>query len=205
MNSNGCLVLSEHMTGVNAKIKGLFNRLLITDIALSQANFESVRRDEWPSGVERIFKLALWQAKRIEYLEKFWQVRLERLRLFKIISDEVGNTSSRFIALALAGLSIGASYIVWDQGGLFHPSTLALIATAWYLGWLTRKPEYSFGMDAIVRQGFGGSWVPFSSLRYYDSVAQQYGGCKAQIQIYILQGMGLVLGGPGQQRPRQGE
>ncbi|MGE0851867.1 MAG: hypothetical protein AB7O44_19950 [Hyphomicrobiaceae bacterium] len=186
VNANSCQVLSNHMNKVSAKIKGIYIKLLITDITLSQNTLESIKSEDWPWKVERVFRLALWVAKRVEYLEQFWQLQLERLRLFETVSDFIGNFVSWFLTFLLIGGAIGASYLLYGSSDLAHSGILLLVVAAWYFGRVTRKPEYSFGMDDIVRQGFEGDWSPFSTVKFYDNIAQQFRSSKGDIRINKL-------------------
>jgi hypothetical protein len=207
-NAFSCQVLARHLTRVSAKIIGLFKKLLDTDINLSQMNVAKVSKVNWPQRVTIVFKLALWEGRRIEYLEKFWQLRFERMRLFELVSDEVGNMSSRLIAVAVIATAIGTSYLIWDRLAIFHMETLALVIAVWYLGRLTRKPKYSFDMDAIRHQFSavkyeagqtgdtdGASEGELIDLHYYGRVGQQFGGSKATIRNSMVEGIFPAGGG----------
>ena len=179
VNANSCQVLSNHMTKISARIRGISNKLLNIDITLSQNNLESIKHEDWPSKVERAFKLALWEPKRIGSMERFWQLQLERLRRFEVLSDAAGNWLSRALAAGLVGVALAWIYL--QHGGLaLHAGTVVLTLGAWYFGQLTRRRQYSFGMDEIVQQGFERNWSPFSSMRYYHNIAQQFRSSKGE-------------------------
>jgi hypothetical protein len=185
VNASSCQVLSNHMTRTCAKIKGISNKLLNIDITLSQNNLESIKHEDWPSKIEQIFKLALWEPKRIEAMERFWQLQLERLRRFEALSDAIGNWLSRGLAAGLVGATLAWIY-VQNGGFVLHAGTLAMMLGAWYFGRLTRRRQYSFGMDEIVQQGFERNWIPFGSVRYYHNIAQQFRSSKGEIRMYKL-------------------
>jgi hypothetical protein len=199
-NANSCQVLSNHMNQVSAKIKGIYTKLLITDIALSQNTLESIKSEDWPSKAERVFRLALWVAKRVEYLERFWQLQLERLRVFEVVSDTVGNMTSRMLTNFLVGLAICVSYLLHGRSSVASVGIVILIGTAWYLGRVARRPEYSFGMDDIVRQGFEGDWSPFNTVKYYDNIAQQFRSSMGDMRINRLRDVFTASAPPNPQK-----
>jgi hypothetical protein len=56
----------------------------------------------------------------------------------------------------------------------------------WYYGAISRQDHYSFSMGDIVAQGFESSWGTFSTLGYYEEVAEQYKRGNGAIQIQQL-------------------
>jgi hypothetical protein len=195
VNESSCQILARVMTSVHADIVALFNKLIKDDITTSQVNFEDVSRQDWVENAKKVFRAALWEAKRMEYLERFWQLRLERLRLFEIVGNEIGNLTSRAVAVAILAVSL------WLAPNLWHPVTVAIAVGIWYIGWTTRKQEYGFDMDRIEHQGFQKAWKPFCDLGYYEKIAQEYGDSKNQIRTFSMQNV-FGAGSPsGQKRP----
>lgn len=186
VNANSCQVLSNHMNKISGRIKAIYLKLLITDITLSQNDLESIKGEDWPAKVERVFRLGLWVPTRVEYLERFWQLQLERLRLFEIVSDAIGNFTSRSVTVGVIGGAVVTSHYVSGGWDIVLPGLVILALAAWHFGRVTRRPEYSFGMDDIVAQGFERDWSPFSSVRYYDNIAQQFRSSKGDIRINKL-------------------
>jgi hypothetical protein len=197
VNESSCQILANHMTRVNSDIRALFNKLM-SDITSSQANLQDVSHPEWAEKAKRVFKAALWEARRIESLEHFWQLRLEKLRLFEIAGNEIGNWLSRAIAVALVAVALLLAPVVW------HPATAAIAAAIWWIGRTTRRREYGFDMRRIVAQGFQETWEPFCKLGYYDKIAQEYGDCKNQIRTTLVKDV-FGTGSPGGQRRSRGE
>lgn len=197
-NRASCKSLVQHMVKLNGRIRANFTKLLGTDVENSEKHFKSIRQDDWPVKAKRLFKLGLWQAKRIEYLEKFWQVQLERLRVFELWSDAAGNSSSRVLAVAMAvgaalagtwsfGMATWGSVLEGEFLGIF--GVVALVA--WHFGRLSRKDDFSFAMKDIVKQGFK-EWDPFSTLRYYEKIAGQYESGKGAFQIDRLKDLAVT-------------
>lgn len=186
VNANSCQVLSNHMNRISGKIKAIYTKLLITDITLSQNDLESIKSEDWPAKVERVFRLGLWMPNRVECLERFWQLQLERLRLFENVSDAIGNFTSWLVTAGVIGSAIVATYYVSGSWDIIQPGLVILAGAAVYFGRVTRRSEYSFGMDDIVRQGFERDWTPFSSVKYHANIAQQFRSSKGDIRINKL-------------------
>lgn len=83
-----------------------------------------------------------------------------------------------------------------------HAGAALLFVGAWYFGWLTRRSEYSFGMQEIVKQGIARKWSPFSSMRHYQNIAKQFRGSKGEIRMYKLRD--LFPGSTGSRPERHG-
>jgi hypothetical protein len=188
-NTGSCRTLNAIMTNINSKIRSLYNRLL-KDIRLSQAAFENITNNEWPSRVEKVFKLAIWQGKRIEYLERFWQIQFEKLRVFQLVSSLGGNMLSYFVSALIVTIAFIITLLVPGNGRVIGIDLAIFIFAAWYFGYLTRKSEYSFSIDTIVKQGLEKNWISFNS-QYYNGIGQQMRSDKDEIRTAKL-GEGLA-------------
>jgi hypothetical protein len=180
--------LVQRMVKLNARIRANFMKLLDADISKSQRDMKIIFRPDWPYRAKRLFKLALWQAKRIEALEKFWQIQLERIRVFDLWSNAAGNISSHLLAAGIPTLAAIAGVqtfqlrssslpCVWEFAGIFGAAAFV----GWYFGRLSRRREYSFGMNDIAKQGIG-EWDSFATVRYYEKIAAEYESGKGAFQ-----------------------
>lgn len=188
-NEASCDRIITVLTGLNSNIARLFNKLNFTDIAASQADFNMVSDDLWPGQTERVFKLSLWTARRIEHLERFWQIQLERLRVFELISDRLGNYSSIgvWLLFQIVALGVDAGRVYLDEWTSWLPALMLFLVFAlasWWIGLLSRQDRFSFGIGDIRRQGFD-AWAAFGKLKYYDRISSQYRNGKAEIQKEI--------------------
>jgi hypothetical protein len=188
-NRASCKGLVQQMADLNARIRAAFTKLLGTDIAKSQTDMQSILSGNWPAKAKRLFKLALWQAKRIEGIERYWQSQLERIRVFELCSDAAGNLSSHLLAGTISilaavvgiwtfGLPTATWAVVGGYAGIF--AMIALLAH--HFGRLTRKPEFSYAMNDIARQGFR-EWSPFATVRYFDKIAAEFESGKGDFQL----------------------
>ena len=183
-NELSCDRVTTDLIALNNRIARDFDKLAVTDIATSQTRHQIVIEDDWPERTERVFKLALWSARRLEHLERFWQIQFERLRIFQLISKRLANFSS--ISLWMILVASTALIVLYNAGEIYHSiyvgGLLILFATmSWRVGAITRENRFSFDIGDILKQEFH-EWSPFSDLRYYDRIAAEYRGGKAEIQ-----------------------
>jgi len=178
-NEASCSRLVSVMTRFNGDIRARFTKLL-SSIKDTAEVWELVKSETWPDKAGDVFKVAMWEGKRVESIEKFWQTQFERLRLFELISDYVGNLSSMAIAIAIS-IVLGLALLI---GVAFDQSLLEAMARAacllvpalfaiWHFGAISRRPGLSFGMADIVDE-FKDRWQHFSTLRYYENLAGQF-------------------------------
>lgn len=179
-NETSCSRLASAMTTFNGKIRERFARLL-SSIKDTSENLELVKSPTWADNAQDVFKIAMWEAKRIECAEKFWQSQLERLRVFELMSDKLGNASSVTLAAALSLLAavialVGSGIAGEDPLSAMPRAAIALIPAfivVWQFGRISRRPRFSFGMADIVDE-FRQKWVPFASLKYHETLSKQF-------------------------------
>ena len=191
INGTSCHILSNDLTALNGALARTFTKLLVSDIVTSQARLEVVEKPDWPEKATRVFTLAMWIARRIEYLEKFWQLQMERLRVFEMISDEFGNMTSRVVAilvLALYGVGLACFYSWGGLADIASNMSMFVVATivVWHLSRVSCRSRYSFNMNDIVHQGFQKKWQPFKSIGYYQRIAEQYGNGISALRFTLL-------------------
>jgi len=178
-NRTSCAVLISGMTSFNANVSTRFTNLLSV-IKSSEDNSELVQQKSWPDRAKELFKIAMWEGKRIESMEGFWQLQFERLRLLELLTDIAGNLTS--VGLALLAILISGIALLVYQGifGEAYSILRALImlgicaGVIWRLGSISRRAESSFGMNDIISQGFGNRWAAFGTLGYYEKIAQEF-------------------------------
>ena len=162
-----------------------------SDIEANQNISAEFRKEEWPDKAQKIFEIAIWQGKRLEYVERFAQIQYERLRIFELFSDEVGNMSSRIISLAAAATTLIALIIIYKWDDWLKITEMVAIASsvaviAWLLGKITRGSAYSFSIRDILKQGEVEEGNSFIDLDYYKSISNQFKSTKAAQQSEFL-------------------
>ena len=175
-NKACCDAVFRRLNDFNSAVRIRFTKYFL-DIQQSQAKLEEVKKDAWLDRVRDAFRIALWEAKRIESMERFWQFQFERLRTFELFSDSLGNSSSISLSIGFILLSMGVVAIEasswWSMPGallvLFIASSIA-----WKFGKESRGKDLSFGMQDVVNVGFERDWKTFQSVRYYDQIADEF-------------------------------
>ncbi|WP_395646164.1 hypothetical protein [Terricaulis sp.] len=196
-NETACAKASESMTNFSKEVGERFSNL-INAIRGSEDHLELVREEHWPAHAREIFRIALWDAKRVECLEKFWQLQFERLRIYELILDRLGNLTSVLLAWVLvftvASVLAVVALLTRDVAHLAMSGGV-LVAALWIIrrfGRISRDEKMSFDMNDIIDQGLETRWPPFSKIDYYDRIAQEIEnglGAKRIIKIQnIFQG-----------------
>lgn len=175
-NKSSCDAAFRRLSDFNGNVRVRFTKYFL-DIQQSQAKLEEVRKNGWLDRVRDAFKTAMWEAKRIESMEKFWQLEFERLRIFELLSDRAGNLSSVLLSVAI---TIGVAIIVVGSviaSANFIAALAVLVAAtsvAWSFGGVSRADDLSFNMRDIMAVGFETDWKAFQTVGYYDQIADEF-------------------------------
>jgi hypothetical protein len=177
-NQTSCANLRASMTTFNATVSTRFTNLLNV-IKSSEDNAELVKAHNWPLLSRELFKIAMWEGKRIESMEQFWQMQFERLRLLELWTDRLGNLSSILLAGSMIVLCLAVLVPCSVGGGWGALPRLLIVLTIsalglWRMGVISRRSELSFGIQDIISQGFESEWQAFGSLGYYDKISQEF-------------------------------
>ena len=177
-NEAACAKASENMTNFSKEVGERFSNFLGA-IKGSEDHLEIVQDQHWPAHSREIFRIALWDAKRVESIEKFWQLQFERLRIYELVLDRIGNFSSVGLAWTMSALA-ALGLLIWAL--LDYSMATSAMAVLGFLtvhtiahrfGKISRREKLSFDMDDIINQGIETRWPPFSNINYYDRIAQE--------------------------------
>jgi hypothetical protein len=152
-------------------------------------------------------KLSLWNPKRIEYMEKFFQSEMQRTRIFMLRS---GWSGYGLAVVSLAAVTAAAAFLIGVEFGLAsllkHESlrpvaSLLLFAGGLVLGfWFTRRSLKSSItlQDISVPLGLEplGENARFADVMLHEKVSEQIRKDKEKIRQANLRGGGFGDGGP---------
>ncbi len=177
--------LLGNLTALNARIREVFYKLTVTDISVSQSTLESIKHDDWAERAEEVFKLGLWQAKRIEYLERFWRMEFDRLGVFKATAATADKWLPRLTGVSSVSIAAGLGYLLsaWINVDPLGYASLGL--AAWYFSRVISHRRFSAAIK-ILSGDFDQQWRSFQTLGYYDAVAREFGAAKRQLRMQVL-------------------
>lgn len=199
-NRTACATASESMTNFSNEVGERFSKLLGA-IKSSEDHLEWVRDTHWPEHGREIFRIALWDAKRVECIEKFWQLQFERLRIFELILDRVGNLSSIVLGwsiIIVAALVLAVAALAQQNLLISIEAAVVFVGVFWItrrFGATSRQPKLSFDMHDIIKQGLETNWSPFAHLDYYDRIAQEIENGLGAKRINKIEGIFQGSGG----------
>jgi hypothetical protein len=199
-NRTACATASESMTNFSTEVGERFSKLLGA-IKSSEDHLEWVRDPHWPAHGSEIFRIALWDAKRVESIEKFWQLQFERLRIYELVLDRIGNFSSLALAWAFSIVAaVALGIVAFALQNLFVAIEAAIVFVCAFLiahrfGAISRQEKLSFDMDDIIKQGLETSWSPFAHLEYFHRIAQEIENGLGAKRINKIEGIFQGSGG----------
>lgn len=191
VNRASCRQVIAKMSLVNNWLREAFFKLVGSDVEDTQDNFDVIKRSDWSETAAGVFRLSLWFGRRIYNLEQFGQIQFEKLRIFEMLSERVGNFASRALAVACAALSFGPFYLAAQSSNAFgfvqfSVAFAGYVVIAWRFGAITRRSKYSFGMGEIAREQFNENWRGYSELGYYGKITALYKGAKDAIRTEVI-------------------
>lgn len=190
------LVFTTNARDLSSKIQNRMNSLtqnyqtFLRELAEAHTKTGDIEGNDWLERTKWWTQIAVWTAFRVDFIEKFLQSEMQRVRIFAYWSDTIGNASAFavwFFCCALAGTTI------WAFEGL-DPSRLTFwwfcagTIVAAYFAWSTTLPKFSISPRAIEDSVGDHDWNRFSDLKLDEEMGDQIKKAKAQWRIDRLQG-----------------
>lgn len=187
---------------ISSKIQSRLNAIVnIYQMSLSKVHEEEYAQEgganpEWPGRSKWWSQLSLWLPMRVEGIEKFLQLEMERLHIHIIRLDKIGNWTAYGLTLFILVPWWLQLYFLADiQDSLtviaLSISSLAAIVIAM----VTKHSSNSIQMDDL-RQFIGEhDWPSFSEMHIDEQIGELIRVDKENIRIEKLRGGGL--GSPG--------
>jgi hypothetical protein len=149
--------------------------LHLLDGSTGDQNF--TRNKAWPKQARRVFRVAMWEGMRLESLEKFRQLQFERLRVYYVQTERMGNLSSYVIWLAVAiavlvvVLVVAAILGAWQGWAIAAIVVLANFIVGSRFAEASRTADRSFRMTDLAEECRFELWSTFN---FYGQIAHSY-------------------------------
>lgn len=159
-------------------------------------NTAHVENPEWTQRVKWWVMLAMWNSKRIEYIEKYLQSEMQRMRIFTLWSGLVGRMITYTLWAILAGTAIGISLLSAPLFSLTSVYTLLGVSLSFFFGWYSLKEQFSISIDKLRRWVGNSDWKRFSDIGLHQDVGELIRRDKDRLRQEKLRG-GFGGGRPG--------
>jgi hypothetical protein len=166
----------------------------------STGDKDFTRNPAWPKPARRVFRIAMWEGMRLESIEKFRQLQFERLRVYYVQTERLGNLSSYAVWLAVA---LAATIIVLVVAAILGSwQWWAIAAIVVFVNFIvgarfaegSRLPSRSFRMTDLVDECRFELWSKF---KFYGRIADSY---EAALTAIVREAT-TIVGGGGQPPP----
>ena len=187
---------------LSARIQNRLNALVqIYASSLKKVHDEEFSREgganpEWPGRSKWWTQLALWLALRVDHIEKFLQLEMQRLRVFLMVTNALGNLSSWFITLVIAAivfLTVNPIGSMLDARLISPVSVSFLIAVivAALIGHTTTLQKFSIEFSNLNRTIGETDWPSFAEMNLEEDIGELVRVDKENIRVEKLRGGGL--------------
>jgi len=191
--SNGRTLATEIQARVNNLVKNFTEFLANID---REEAYEEMTDAEWTHRSAWWAKLTMWNPKRIEYIEKFVQSEMQRMRIFSIWSGRGGSAIAWLIwggAIALAAaFTVAALAMTGGAGAVALESWLLLGAGAIMSIYATRSSLKTSITLADVTEAIGrepmGRTSRFADIELHNKVGEQIRRDKEKLRQAKLSG-----------------
>lgn len=171
-------ITTTHMTSafrgnakdLNAKLQRRMNTLRQNYTrfykAIAEEEFSGRDSDgaEWTDRAKWWARLAMWMPKRIEYLEKFLQSEMQRIRVFRIWTDALGNLSATLTWLACAVAILIVAQISGVSSAPFLAAAITGLSGSALLAVMSTQAKFSLDNKLIRRWIGDDDWPRFSGI-----------------------------------------
>lgn len=160
----------------------------LADIDREEAN-QDMTDPEWTNRSAWWMILSMWMPKRIEYIEKFLQSEMQRLRIFMLRSALVGYAAGYGVLIGIAALSALALWFV-PAGGAFKFAVWlsALVLSAGFT-WFSLRSSLKLSdiASALGREPLGKS-SRFADIDLHEKLGEQIRRDKEKLRQHLLAG-----------------
>jgi hypothetical protein len=201
LNQQLTQVMQGNAQTLNAKIQRRLNVLrqnftrfykAISEEEFSGANSQGA---EWTDRARWWTRLAMWNPKRIEYIEKFLQSEMQRIRVFRRWSDAIGNMVSLGVFVLQAGVILG---LMLRMGPELTSLQLwigsASIIVAALITYISTNKKFSVQNSWIKRWIGDDDWPRFSSIGLDVEIGEIVRRDKDRIRQEKMRGGGFGTG-----------
>lgn len=185
-------VLNSKTSSINTRFAQVCNN------AGSVRNDFSAAERDWIESAKWLMRVAMWLPKRVDYLDRFFQLEMQNVRAFRNGSSIIGNLTS--IGIFLVSEAVLISLLFLEQSGLegspVDQNVLFLfLAAMFFVGissWMTTLGRVSLSNSDILLWMNEQSWTQFGDFdmfRNIEGILQTYA-----YQVYADQNRGSSRG-----------
>ncbi|MEA1942310.1 MAG: hypothetical protein U9P68_08710 [Pseudomonadota bacterium] len=161
---------------LNSKTARLNTRFaqVCNDAGNARSTYDSNQRD-WIEHAKWLTRVAMWLPKRVDYMDRFFQLEMQNIRAFRNGSSIIGNLSALTILLIAEALLGWRLHTVLQSGGGPELESQALLVVAGMLfaavvSWLSTTGAVSLRNSDIMRWMNEQSWTKFGDFDMFRNI-----------------------------------